>query len=186
VSLVLPLCCCPAGPFFLTLAGPPDGAFAKLNDPNKMLASKEAVKSALNLPSAYAVENIRVWIEDRQMVDPAPTRRLLANDKVVVLVLGYSLVKADDLPPFVELKTMACRAEAITQQIAQKLGETGFVTPEQLGLLSVVVTTINKIAQVVQAIQGIAGSDAVIVLVPIGKCHALEHRHASNDCQAAL
>lgn len=167
LCLVCCVCCCPAGPFFLTIAGP-NGAFPDLNDPAKMLAIRQAVKNALNLPSAYAVENIRVWIEDRQEVTPAARRRLLDNDKVVVLVLGYSLVKADDLPPFAELKT-AMDAEDITQQFAQQLADVGFVTPEQLGQLSVVVTAVNKITQVVQAIQGITNGNAAIVLVPIGE-----------------
>jgi hypothetical protein len=138
-----------------------------------MLAVKTAVKGALNLDSSYPLSNIEVWIEGREEVTPAapaPTRRLLDNNQVVVLVLGYSLAKSDVLPSFAQLKDLT-EATDLTQQIATKLEEAGFVTPEQLGLLSVIVTTTNKIAQVIQAVQGITGGDTPLVLLPIGEPH---------------
>lgn len=158
------LCCLTTGPFYLTLTGPGE-AFPDLSDPAKMTAVKASVKGALNLDSAYPLSNIMVWIENRQEVTPAGRRHLLNNNKVVILVLGYALVRTDQLPPAAELVT---KTEACTQQIAVQLEQQGFVTPEQLGLLSVIVTTVNKVSAVVNAILGIPGVDALI-LVPIGK-----------------
>lgn len=170
---------CPTGPFFLTIAGPGE-AFPDLNDPAKLQAVRTAVKGALNLDSSYPLSNIEVWIEGRQEVPvAAATRHLLADDMVVVLVLGYSLAKSDLLPPAAELKSRT-EATTLTAQIATKLADAGFVTPEQLGLLSVIVTTVNKIAEVIQVIQGITGGNSTIVLMPIGRPHT---RHHSTEAQ---
>lgn len=170
-------CAAPTGPFYLTITGPGE-AVPDLNDPTKLQTVRKAVSGALNLDSSYPLSNIEVWIENQQEVPAAAaTRHLLANDKVVVLVLGYSLAKSDVLPDAAELKTLT-EATTLTAQIATKLAEEGFVTPEQLGLLSVLVTTTNKIAAVIQAIQGTTGGDATIVMVPIGEPHT---HHPSTE-----
>jgi hypothetical protein len=80
-------CCCPAGPFYLTLTGPKD-AFPDLTDPVKLAAVKEAVKSALKLDNSYSLYNIQVWLEVEKEVTapapaPTPTRRLQTSDNTV-------------------------------------------------------------------------------------------------------
>lgn len=177
----------PTGPFYLTITGPGE-AFPDLNDPTKLEAVKRAVKGALNLDSSYPLSNIQVWIDGRQEVTAAAaTRHLLADDKVVVLVLGYSLAKSDVLPPTAEVVELIDNP-ALTAQIAAKLEDEDFATPEQLGLLSVIgtgtttviLTTMDTIAEVIQAIQDITGGDTPVVMVPIGKPRT---RHPSTKAQ---
>lgn len=56
--------------------------------------------------------------------------------QVYVVVLGYSLIRTEQLPPATELKTLMDAPE-LKGSIAEKLAETGFVTEEQLGRLQV-------------------------------------------------
>jgi hypothetical protein len=130
-----------------------------------VLTVKRSIKGALKLDSAYAVENIRVWIANHQDATPVvPTRHLLDN-KVIVVVLGYSLIRSDKLPALAEL-TETIRASNTTQQIAELLVEQGFVSEEQLGLLQVFVTTQNKVDTFVALLKGELTEDEAAELPP--------------------
>jgi hypothetical protein len=56
--------------------------------------------------------------------------------QVYVVVLGYSLIRNDQLPPATELTTIMKKPE-LQGVIAEQLEVAGFVTPEQLGQLKV-------------------------------------------------
>jgi hypothetical protein len=53
-----------------------------------------------------------------------------------VVVLGYSLIRTDQLPPATELKTLIDTPD-LKGAIADQLADAGFVTEEQLGRLQV-------------------------------------------------
>lgn len=167
------LVCCyalhvyPAGPFYLTLTGPPD-AFPNLDDPATMRTVAGAVRDALQLGSSYPLSNIIVWVESKQEVATAATRRrLLSTTKVLVLV--FNLIKTPDLPPVEELKTIM-QTPAATVALANYLAKENFITPEQAGQLSVLIASENQSETIVLVLQGKIEPQGNFVLPePIGK-----------------
>jgi hypothetical protein len=166
--------CLPAGPFFLTFAGPAE-AFPDLTDTSKLRLVAQGVRDTLNLGSTYPLENILVWIQAGKDVTtgPMPTRHLLAPGQLRVLVIGYSIVITSDLPPVEELKARMDAPE-VTQQFAEKLADANFVTQEQLGMLSIWVASVASPEQVVQQVtvmlQAPGGPTEAVQFVPIGEC----------------
>jgi hypothetical protein len=154
-----------AGPFYLSLSGPPE-AFPDLNDPAKLTQVAKAVRDGLNLGSTYPLENIRAWIHSQQDIEQGavPVRRLAEATNPVshLLVLAYSLVINPELPPVEELK-QRMDDPAVTNTLAERLGDDGFVNQDQLGKLFITVTSVNKVQQLVEVIQGTAqGADVGI------------------------
>lgn len=99
-------------------------------------------------------------------------RRRLQSSSVYVVVLGYSLIRTDQLPPGAELKTLMDTPD-LKNSLANQLADAGFVTPEQLGQLQVIVTTTNKIESVIQALEGVQNEETTALLalfVPVGEC----------------
>lgn len=145
-----------AGPFYLSLSGPPE-AFPDLNDPAKLTQVAKGVRDGLNLGSTYPLENIRAWIHSQQDIEqgPGPVRRLAQAPNTVshLLVLAYSLVMNPELPPVEELKQRMVDP-VVTNTLAERLGDDGFVDQDQLGKLFITVTSVNKVQQLVEVIQG--------------------------------
>lgn len=163
---------CLTGPFYLTLSGP-QAAFPDLRDPTQLQRVQQAVHGALDLGTSYPARNIPVWLQDRQEFTPAmqPGRRL-QSDKVSIVLLGYSLLSTDKLLASGELRARV-DAPGLSQAVADRLANAGFVPEERFGQLHVIATSTNKLKEVVQAIQGSddnAGDGLVALLAPIGEC----------------
>lgn len=94
----------------------------------------EAVHQALQLPQSYPVSNIHVWIE--QSPASSVRRQLLGGMPNKKFVLGFQLVNLQ--PSVVSPQTVVAKLTAsnTTVAIADQLAVTGFVTPEQLGVMS--------------------------------------------------
>jgi len=156
-----------AGPFYLTLTGPPD-AFPNLDDPATMRTVAGAVRDALNLGSSYPLSNIIVWVESKQEVATAATRRrLLSTTNLLVLV--FNLIKTPDLPPVEELKKIM-QTPAATLALANYLAKENFITPEQAGQLSIVIASENQSETIVLVLQGKIEPGSFVLPAPIGKC----------------
>lgn len=160
------------GPFYVTLAGPP-GAFPNLDDPSALRQVAQVVRDSLRLGNNYPLDNIAVWLENQQDVPAAaapPGRRHLLSSTNKVVVIGYMLVKTADLPPLEELQSLMDSTDA-SEQFAQKLADCGLLTELQLGQLVVCVTSVDKLAEVISAIQGTGGGDGAttILLVTVGE-----------------
>lgn len=160
-----------AGPFYMTLAGPSD-AFPDLsNSANKHLLAA-AVHSALNLDSAYPVSNMILWVQEIAFDSANSARRRRLSDAAAatqLLVLGYSLMKHPKLPPKMQLQTIMADPAA-TERLAQKLADSGFLPIEDLGRLSVGLTSWGDSSALVQHLTTSVGQGAGnIHLSPIGK-----------------
>jgi hypothetical protein len=162
-----------AGPYYLTLAGPAD-AFPDLNSPTNRRLIAEAVHNALNLDSMYPTSNILVWIQKQQSLGasftyPATSRRRLSDtSNSLVYVVGYALVKSPVLPTAVQLGISMASREA-TERLAEKLADSGFLPSEDLGRLSVGLTSLDNSDSVVQHLASTAGQGGSIHLTPIGE-----------------
>jgi hypothetical protein len=126
-----------AGPFYMTLAGPAD-AFPDMRDAAKMAAVAKAVHAGLNLGDAYPATNIAVWLQAQTTLAPVPVRHrhMLAAGGDLVAVLGYSLLVTEQLPAQAALAAMMDNT-TMTEAVAQKLADEGFVKEQHRGLLSV-------------------------------------------------
>lgn len=119
-----------------------------------MQGVRKAVRSALNLNSAYPLSNINVWLSSKQEVaaGPVPVRRLAEATTVYVAVLGYTLIRTEQLPAAKEL-TDLIKTPALQNSFKEQLAEAGVVTTEQLAQLQVVVTVENIAKEAAKAIE---------------------------------
>ena len=96
-----------------------------------------------------------------------------------MVVLGYSLIRTDQLPPATELKTLI-DAPDLKGAIADQLAEAGFVTEEQLGRLQVCVPVILFFRGIMRRM--IWQHLPVLVVYSINSWHALAERSAPAGC----
>jgi hypothetical protein len=95
-------------------------------------------------------------------------RRLLEAANTNIYVLGYTLAKAPELPPKMQLQIIMASTEG-TERLADKLADLEFLPAEDLGRLSVGLLSLSDSNQVVQHLGAYLGSpSSAIQLSPSG------------------
>jgi hypothetical protein len=161
----------PAGPYYVTMAGPGD-ALPDFSDARNFDLLAQAIRSGLSLESSYPLGAISVWLDSSAILPAAPARRRLlqdglpANGTLEVAVLGYTLVKTPELPDDADL---AARIEdgTATDGLSEALVGVGLVAKEHVGRLSlglIGAVTRERLAEMLERRDG----NPAFSLVPVG------------------